>query len=78
MRLGPRRVALDRRSRDDVPAWPTSEDTPAAPQGAPDNAEEAEDAAMEEAEPAPTPAAAPPVPAAMETEPVIEASGEPF
>ena len=61
----------------DVPAWPTSEDTP-APQAAPDNAEEAEDAVMEEAEPAPAPAAAPPVPAAMETEPVIEASGEPF
>ena len=39
---------------------------------------EAEDAVMEEAEPAPAPAAAPPVPAAMETEPVIEASGEPF
>ena len=62
----------------DVPVWPTSEDTPAAPQVAPDNAEEAEDAAMEEAEPVPAPAAAPPVPAAMETEPVIEASGEPF
>ena len=77
MRLGSRGVALDRRRRDDVPAWPTSEDTP-APQAAPDNAEEAEDAVMEEAEPAPAPAAAPPVPAAMETEPVIEASGEPF
>ena len=58
----------------DVPAWPTSEDTP-APQVAPDNAE---DAAMEEAEPVPAPAAAAPEPAAMETEPVIEASGEPF
>ena len=36
---------------------------------------------MEEAEPpepAPAPAAAAPEPTAMETEPVIEASGEPF